>query len=296
MRIQKVTIDAGFTCPNRDGTLGRGGCAYCNNDAFNPSYCTTDKSVLQQVDEGIEFHENRYKGAGKYFAYFQAYSNTYSSLENMKSLYDQALVHPNIIGLIIGTRPDCIDERKLEYFAQLSEQYYVVVEYGIESVSNETLKEINRGHNFEKSIEALEMTASFNVKSGAHFIFGLPGESREDMLSSSQLISKLPLHTIKFHQLQIVRGTRFADKYKADPQSFQLFSLDEYIVFISEFLARLNPRFIVERVAGETQPRNNLGESWGLRYDQVLNQIENLMKKKDLWQGKYYIPAHHDQP
>jgi radical SAM protein (TIGR01212 family) len=288
MRIQKVTIDAGFTCPNRDGTAGEGGCAYCNNEAFNPSYCTPDKPVSKQVLEGIQFHEKRYKAAGKYFAYFQAYSNTYSSLKNIKFLYDEALSHPDVIGLIIGTRPDCIDEPKLEYFTRLSEKYYLVVEYGIESVYDKTLGYINRGHSFKQALEALELTAKYNVKSGAHFIFGLPGESREAMLSSVKIISELPLHTIKFHQLQIVKGTRFANEYETDPQKFQLFTLEDYIVFISKFIAALNPQFIVERLAGETQPRNNLGVSWGLRYDQVLNQIEEYMEKENLWQGKYY--------
>lgn len=291
MRIQKVTIDAGFSCPNQDGTLGEGGCAYCNNEAFNPSYCTPDMPVLKQVEEGIQFHEKRYKGVGKYFAYFQAYSNTYSSLENMKTLYSEALKHPDVIGLIIGTRPDCIDERKLEYFARLSEEYYVVVEYGIESVYDETLEYINRGHDFKQSIDSLQLTASYNVKSGAHFIFGLPGESREAMLSSARIISTLPLHTIKFHQLQIVKNTRFAKEFEAEPNKFQLFSLEEYIAFISQFLSILNPQFIVERLAGETQPRNNIGISWGLRYDQVLSQIEEYMKKENLWQGKNYIPV-----
>lgn len=294
MRIQKVTIDAGFTCPNRDGTLGVGGCDYCNNEAFNPSYCSPDKSITQQVEEGIQFHEKRYKGAGKYFAYFQAYSNTYSSLDNMKKIYSQALAHPDIIGLIVGTRPDCVDEQKMEYFARLSEKYYVVVEYGIESVYNKTLRSINRGHDFEKSFDALELTARYNVKSGAHFIFGLPDESREDMLSSAKIISGLSLHTIKFHQLQIVKGTRYANEYKNHPGRFQLFTLEEYTGFISEFLARLNPEFIVERIAGETQPKNNLGISWGLRYDQVLNRIEKYMDKEDLWQGKFYIREHQD--
>jgi uncharacterized protein len=294
MRIQKVSIDAGFTCPNRDGTLGRGGCAYCNNDAFNPSYCSASKPIKQQVEEGIEFHERRYKGAGKYFAYFQAYSNTYSSLENMKLLYDQALAHPDVVGLIVGTRPDCIDEQKLEYFARISEKSYVVVEYGIETVYNKTLEYINRGHDFKKSIEALELTASYNVKAGAHFIFGLPGESRKDMLSSAKIISNLPLHSIKFHQLQIFKDTRFANEYITDPQKFNLFTLEEYTTFISEFLSRLNPEFIVERLAGETQPRNNFGVPWGPRYDQVLNRIEKHMEKEDLWQGKFYFAGHDD--
>jgi hypothetical protein len=288
MRIQKVAIDAGFTCPNRDGTLGTGGCAYCNNDAFNPNYCSPDKEIYRQIEEGIQFHEKRYKSAGKYFAYFQAFSNTYASLEHLQKVYDQALKHPEIIGIIIGTRPDCIDEKKLEYFARLSEKYYVVVEYGIESVYDETLRYINRGHDFEKSREILELSFKYGVKTGAHFIFGLPGESRVTMTDSVKVISNLPLHTVKFHQLQIIKGTRFAQEYLEYPERFELFNLDEYIEFIADFLSKLNPEFIVERLAGETQPRNNLGLSWGLRYDQVLSKVEMHMEKNNLWQGKYF--------
>lgn len=287
-RIQKVTLDAGFTCPNRDGTLGAGGCTFCNNDAFNPSYCTPDKSIHQQINEGIEFHEKRYRKSGKYFAYFQAYSNTYDSLDNLKKIYQQALDKEEIIGLIVGTRPDCIDKYKLEYFAALSEKYYVVIEYGIETVYNETLIKINRGHTFEQSVEAIELTKEFGVNSGAHFIFGLQGETRKQMKESVKVVSELPLHMIKFHQLQIVKGTRYSEEYKRDPHLFDLFSIEEYIEFISEYLSYLNPAIIVERLAGETQPRNNLGILWKLRYDQVLKKIEASMQEADLWQGKHY--------
>jgi len=288
-RIQKVTIDAGFTCPNRDGTLGTGGCAYCNNEAFNPSYCTRDKSIGQQIQEGIEFHEKRYPSAGKYFAYFQAFSNTYESLDKLKKIYRQALDIENVIGLIVGTRPDCIDEYKLEYFATLSDKYYVVIEYGIESVYNSTLRNINRGHSFEQSVKAINQTKEFGVKPGAHFIFGLQGETRQQMKDSVKIVSELPLHTIKFHQLQIVRGTRYEKEYKADPQKFKLFTLDEYIDFMVEYLSCFNPAIIIERLAGETQPRNNLGILWNLRYDQVLQRIEKRMGELDLWQGKNYL-------
>ncbi len=287
-RIQKLTIDAGFTCPNRDGTLGTGGCSYCNNDAFNPSYCSNDKSVKQQIQEGIEFHEKRYRKAEKYFAYFQAFSNTYGSLDHLKKTYAEALENDNVIGLIVGTRPDCIDEYKLEYFAALSEKYYVVVEYGLESVYNSTLRNINRGHTFEQSVKALELSKRFGVKTGAHFIFGLKGETREQMKESVKIVSELPLHVVKFHQLQIVRGTSYSKEYNSDPDKFELFSLDEYIDFISEYLSKLNSAFIIERLAGETQPRNNLGIFWKLRYDQILQKIEKKMEEMDLWQGKYY--------
>ncbi len=294
-RIQKVAIDAGFTCPNRDGTVGTGGCVYCNNDAFNPSYCIPDKSVSQQIHEGIEFHEKRYRSAVKYFAYFQAFSNTYGSLEHLQQIYKPALENDNIIGLIVGTRPDCIDEYKLEYFASLAKNYYVVIEYGLESVYNSTLEKINRGHTFEQSVKALELTRQFGVKSGAHFIFGLRGETRKQMSDSVKIVSELPLHMVKFHQLQIVRGTQYEREFIEDPQTFSLFSLEEYIDFVSEYVSCLNPSIIIERLAGETQPRNNIGMLWNLRYDQVLKRIEKRMEELDLWQGKKYVNNKHSK-
>jgi uncharacterized protein len=288
-RIQKLTIDAGFTCPNRDGTKGTGGCFYCNNDAFNPSYCTPEKSIHRQIDEGIEFHASRYRKAVKYMVYFQAFSNTYASIDYLKRIYDQALLNEHVVGLIIGTRPDCIDEPKLEYLARLSEKYYVVIEYGLESIYEKTLQAINRCHSFEDSVKALELTKSYGVKSGAHFIFGLPGESRREMLDSVDTISDLPLHSVKFHQLQIVKSTHFATEYERTPEKFNLFSLDDYIQFVCDFLSRLNPAFIIERLAAETQPWNNMSEMWGgLRYDQVLKRIEEKMEEKDTWQGKNF--------
>ena len=200
-RVQKVTIDAGFNCPNRDGSKGIGGCTYCNNDAFNPSYCVPDKTITQQIYEGIEFHEKRYRRANKFLAYFQAYSNTYAPLKKLKTIYDEALSIPGITGLVIGTRPDCIDDEKLEYFQELSEKYYIILEYGIESTNNDTLKKINRGHTFEEAIEALQKTKQYGIKTGAHFIFGLPGESKGYILGEAKTISSLPLDTVKFHQL-----------------------------------------------------------------------------------------------
>ncbi|MDA3905345.1 MAG: TIGR01212 family radical SAM protein, partial [Bacteroidales bacterium] len=206
-RVQKVTIDAGFTCPNRDGKVAQGGCTYCNNDSFNPSYNNATKTVDLQIEEGIEFHANRYRRANKFLAYFQAYSNSYASLENLKRIYSPALEKDEIVGLVIGTRPDCIDDEKLNFFADISKTHYVILEYGIESIYNKTLKRINRGHTFEQSIEAIEKTAAAGVKVGSHLIFGLPGESREEMMAEAEIVSKLPLNNIKFHQLQIIVDT-----------------------------------------------------------------------------------------
>ncbi len=223
-RVQKVSIDAGFTCPNRDGSKGAGGCSYCNNNAFNPSYCIPEKTISQQISEGIEFHKWRYNEAVSYLAYFQAYSNTYASLDTLKKIYEEALNYPGVAGLIIGTRPDCVDEEKLEYLKVLSENYYVAVEYGIESCYNKTLKRINRGHTFDEAINAVRMTNALGIITGAHFIFGLPGESRAEMLDQVDLISKLPLTTIKFHQLQIIKGTAMENEFKNYPADFDLFT------------------------------------------------------------------------
>ncbi|MFH1121391.1 MAG: TIGR01212 family radical SAM protein [Bacteroidota bacterium] len=287
-RVQKVSIDAGFTCPNRDGSVGTGGCTYCNNDAFNPSYCQPQKSVKQQIDEGIEFHKVRYRRALKYLAYFQTYSNTYAPPDKLRDLYSQALAHPGVIGLVIGTRPDCIDDDKIEYLKELAENFYVMVEYGLESTNNETLRKINRGHTFEQSVEAITKTARAGIKTGAHLIFGLPGETREEMLAQAKTISALPLTTIKFHQLQIVKETLMARQYLENPSLFRLFTLEEYVEFIVKFIERLNPDFVIERFSGEVPPRFLVNAPWGqLRADQIMVKIEQELEKQNTWQGKY---------
>lgn len=288
-RVQKVSIDAGFTCPNRDGLLARGGCSYCNNDAFNPSYCNQAKSVHQQINEGIGFHKTRYRRALKYLAYLQTYSNTYAPVSELEKIYNDALGHPGVIGLIIGTRPDCIDDEKLDLIARLAEKSYVMVEYGIESVNNKTLESINRGHTYQQTREAVINTASKGIRTGAHLIFGLPGESREEMMESVKEISGLPLTTIKFHQLQIVKNTRMANDYLKDPSQFRLFALDEYIDFIIRYIERLNPSFIIERFTGEVPPRFLTTPPWGnLRSDQVTVMITEEMERRNTWQGKYF--------
>jgi len=288
-RVQKVSIDAGFTCPNRDGTRGTGGCTYCNNDAFNPSYCIPEKSVSQQIEEGIDFHKWRYSEAVSYLAYFQAFSNTYAPVEKLRRLYSEALEYPGVIGLIIGTRPDCIDDEKLILLKELSDKYYVAIEYGIESCYNRTLSRINRGHTFEEAVQVVEKTSALGVKTGAHFIFGLPGESRQEMLDQAGIISKLPLHTVKFHQLQIIKGTIMEQEFIANPADFELFTWDEYLLFFISFLERLTPQIVVERFTGEAPPRFLTGEGWGKkRTDQIVSLIEKKMEEMDTWQGKLF--------
>lgn len=289
-RVQKLTIDAGFTCPNRDGTVASGGCTYCNNDSFNPSYNTVKKSITQQLSEGVEFHEVRYRTAKTYLAYFQPYSNTYDSLKRLKELYSEALSFPGVAGLVIGTRPDCVDAEKLDYFQELSEKYYISVEYGLETLNDKVLNEINRGHDTAKSFWAIEETAKRGIKTGAHFIIGLPGDPLEDFLSYIPIISKLPLNSIKFHQLQIIKSTAMAIDYKLYPEKYQLFnSLETYLDFLVQVTERLNPGFILERIAAETPPRYLVAPNWGLiRIVEITRMFEKMLETRNTWQGKYY--------
>lgn len=359
-RLQKLVLDAGFSCPNRDGTVGRGGCTYCDNAAFHPGYSTPGKPLLTQIDEGITFQKVRYPRARHYLAYFQAYSNTYGSLERLKALYEEVLRHPEVVGIVIGTRPDCVDEEKLDYLADLAAGRVlpgwqrslrqtqeptaqatvpgqvkistpapfpvqtktpdqatfsasadsvsestppvaepveateltapiVVVEYGIESCHDSTLRHINRGHNFECARKAVEMTAERGIDTGAHFILGLPGETREMLLDQCGLISSLPLRSVKFHQLQIVRGTVMEKEYAADPSAFYRPGLDEYLDFVIDILERLRPDLYIERVAGEVPPRFVNDTPWGLvRNFEILRLLDKRLEERDTWQGRLY--------
>lgn len=289
-RVQKITIDAGFTCPNRDGTCGTGGCTFCNNSAFNPSYNNPEKSIAAQINQGMAFHRKRYRKATRYLAYFQAYTNTYAKLEDLSTLYEQALAVPGVMGIVVGTRPDCVDGVLLDYFQELSERCYVVVEYGIESVNNRTLQRVNRGHDVEKSRWAVNETASRGVRTGGHMIIGLPGETREDFLATATELSQWPLNSIKFHQLQVIKGTVMAQEYRDQPEDFLTFAMEDYLQLMMEILERLNPEIVVERIAGEVTPGMGIREGWGIRYDGVLRAFEQLLLENDSWQGKKYKP------
>lgn len=287
-RIQKISIDAGFTCPNRDGTCGTGGCTFCNNDAFTPSYTEPARSVKEQISRGIEFHRTRYRKATQYLAYFQSYSNTYADLDILKPVYEQALEVPEIVGIVVGTRPDCVDREKLDYFQELTREFYVTVEYGIESISDRTLERVKRGHDVEKTAWAIRETARRNIRVGGHMIIGLPGEGREDFLRSAELLSEWPLDNIKFHQLQIIYGTAMAREYKEKPGDFMDFTLEQYLQLMMEIIERLDPDMVVERIAGEVAPGMGVREGWGMRYDMVLRRFEELLEDHDSWQGKLY--------
>lgn len=286
-RLQKLVIDAGFTCPNRDGSVGVGGCTYCDNDAFHPNYSTPGKSIRRQLDEGIAFHKVRYRNTRHYLAYFQSYSNTYASLDRLDQVYGEALAHPDVVGIVIGTRPDCIDPSKLDLLERIRDKdKLVIVEYGIESCYDATLKHINRGHDFECARRAVEMTAARGFDVGAHFILGLPGESREMLLDQCAVINSLPLHSIKFHQLQLVKGTRMEAEAKEHPERFLSFTLDEYLDLIVDILRRLRPDLYIERVAGEVPPRFVEENRWGLiRNFEILKLLDRRMEERDARQG-----------
>lgn len=301
-RLQKLVLDAGFTCPNRDGTVGTGGCTYCDNAAFHPGYSTSDKSLEEQIDEGIEFHRKRYPRAKHYLAYFQSYSNTYGPLERLKMIYGEVLAHPSIVGIAIGTRPDCIDEEKLDWLASLADgsampgwsrdvvsKPVVIIEYGIESCFDQTLKRINRGHDFACAVKAVEKTAERGLETGAHFILGLPGETREMLLEQCGTISSLPLDSVKFHQLQIVKGTRMEKEYSDRRKDFLSFTLPEYLDLIVDILERLRPDLRIDRVAGEVPPRFVNETPWGLvRNFEVLRMLDQRLSERDTFQGRLY--------
>lgn len=288
-RVQKLSVDAGLSCPNRDGTLAKGGCTFCNNAAFTPSYCTPAKSVTRQIGEGIEFHRRRYPDAGRYLVYFQSFSNTHAPLARLKELYGEALSHPGVAGIVVGTRPDCVDAEKLDYLAALAREHYVGVEYGIESTHDQTLRRVNRGHDFAAARRAVEMTAQRGLRVGAHFILGLPGETDEMLLRQVATINSLPLTSLKFHQLQIFRGTAMAAQYDADPSQFRFWKLDEYLDLFVEILRRLSPGVVVERFASEAPPRYHHGPNWGVvRNEQLLALLEKRLEERNAYQGEIF--------
>ena len=286
-RLQKIVIDAGFTCPNRDGSISRGGCTYCDNLAFHPNYSTSDRSIAWQIEEGITFHKNRYRKTEKYLAYFQPYSNTYAPLPRLKELYEEALAHPAVEGIVIGTRPDCVDDEKLDYLTELAKKHIVIVEYGIESCYDKTLQRINRGHSFAQAQEAVRKSAERGLHLGAHFILGLPGESREEMLAMAPLINDLPINSVKFHQLQIVKGTKMEKEFAEHPEDFAMFGLDEYIDFFIDLLERLRPDLYIERFVGEVPPRFVNSTPWGLvRNVELLRMLESRLEERNTYQGR----------
>lgn len=283
--VHKVNVDAGFTCPNRDGTAGVGGCIYCNNDSFRPSSCRPALSVREQVRKGVEYLRGRY-GAEKFIAYFQPYSNTYAPVEVLERLYGEALAEPSVVGLAIGTRPDCVEEEKLDLLERLSRQNFVLVEYGLQSMYDRTLRFINRGHGVDAFVKAVAATRARGILTGAHVIVGFPTESREEMLEMAPAVSETGVEFIKIHQLQVVRDTPLAEMYAREP--FPVFGYEEYIRFVVEFVERLSPGIVVQRLFAAAPDDILIAPVWGSSRQEILRDIDREFQRRDTRQGRLF--------
>jgi len=284
-KIQKISVHAGLTCPNRDGSIGVGGCTYCNNQTFSPDYCHTGKSISEQLTEGIAFFARKYPSM-RYLAYFQAYTNTYGELQELKSLYEEALKVEGVVGLVIGTRPDCMPDELLEFLVKLSKRTFILIEYGVESTKEETLIRINRGHTWLQAKEAINRASAAGLLTGAHFILGLPGETHEEILLHADRIAALPLNTLKLHQLQLIQMTRMAQEYQTNPEQFHLFTVDEYIDLVIDFLERLPQSLVVERFTSQSPKELLIAPDWGLKNYEFTHKLLHRMEERDSWQGK----------
>ena len=284
-RVQKLSVDAGFTCPNRDGKIGHGGCIYCNNDTFNPSYCDSRLSVTEQLVRGKAFFARKYPDM-RYLAYFQAFTNTYNSLDHLKALYDEALSVDGVVGIVIGTRPDCVDDDLLDYLAELNRHTFVIVEYGLETVNDTTLHLINRGHDFACSRSAVERTHERGIITGGHIILGLPGEDADESLRQAEIISSMPLDILKIHQLQVIRGTRLARMYAENP--FHLYTVEEYIRLVSGYIRRLRPSLVLERFVSQSPKELLIAPRWGLKNHEFTDLLNNYMRENGYSQGDLF--------
>ena len=281
-RVQKISIDAGFTCPNRDGRLSTGGCIYCDNRTFNPAYCQRQDSITQQLQAGKQFFARKYPEM-KYLAYFQAYTNTYASIDRLRQLYEEALQVEDVVGIVIGTRPDCVSDELLDYLEDLNQRCFLIVEYGVESANDETLRRINRGHTFEQSRLAIEKTHQRGILTGAHIILGLPGEDAQESLRQAPLTSSLPIDILKIHQMQIIRGTRLADEFAQKP--FHIYSVDEYIRLIAAYIQRLRKDLVLERFVSQSPKEMRIAPQWGLKNHEFTDLLNNYLKAHDIHQG-----------
>ena len=286
-KVQKISINAGFTCPNRDGSKGYGGCTYCNNQSFSPGYGKPTKSISEQLEDGINFFSYKYPDM-KYLAYFQSYTNTYDPIDTLIDKYEEALSYPDVVGLIVGTRPDCMPEKLLDYFEALSKKTFVMIEYGVESTLNKTLDRVNRLHSYEESENMIRLTAKKGIAVGAHMILGLPGETKDEILSHADKLSKLPLTSLKLHQLQIIKGTIMSREYRVDPSAFNLFELDDYINMCVSFSERLNPEIYIERFTSQSPEKLLIAPEWGLKNYVVRDMIIKRFNESNTWQGQKF--------
>ncbi len=288
-RVQKVSIEAGFTCPNRDGKLATGGCTFCNNDGFTPGYLNRRQSITEQINAGLDFLLRRYPGTDRYIAYFQSYSNTYGELAHLRALYEEALAHPKISGLAIGTRPDCLPDAVLDYLAELARGHIIELEIGVESCNDAVLASVNRGHDFAASVDAIGRAAARGLEVTAHLLLGLPGESMDSMLDGARQMSALPVHALKLHQLQLVRGTAMARAWQRDPSSVPLLDEPACIAMLADFIERLSPAILLQRVGSEVPPSMKLAPAWNVRLSELAPRISTELARRGSWQGSRYM-------
>lgn len=289
-RQQKVSIDAGFTCPNRDGKLGVGGCTFCNNDGFTPSYLRQERDILGQIDIGVAFMRRRYPDTRAFLAYFQSYSNTYGEVDRLRTLYETALAHPDISGLVVGTRPDCLPDEILDYLAELAQHVPVELEIGIESCSDAVLRECLRGHDFACTQDAVRRAAQRGLFITGHLLLGLPLETQDSLIGGAKALARLPLDALKFHQLQIIRGTRLANQYRADPSSVPLLDPAGYLDAVIDVLERIPPQMKIQRLGSEVPPEQRVSPDWGIRLSRFPAMLDARLQERETWQGRLFTP------
>ena len=290
-RLQKVSVDAGFTCPNRDGTLGVGGCTFCNNDGFTPSYLREQRGILAQIDTGVAFMRRRYPDTKAFLAYFQSYSNTYGDLARLRECYETALGHPDIAGLVVGTRPDCLPDDVLDYLAGLARRVPLELEIGIESCDDAVLRDCLRGHDFACTQDAVRRAARRGLAVTGHLLLGLPLETRETLIEGARALARLPLDALKFHQLQIIRGTRLANRYRADPAGVPLMNPEAYLDAVIDMLEHLPPRIRIQRLGSEVPPAQRVSPDWGIRLSRFPAMLDARLAERETWQGRLFRPV-----
>ncbi|MDD6822475.1 MAG: TIGR01212 family radical SAM protein [Paraprevotella sp.] len=282
-KAQKLSVDAGLTCPNRDGTLGRGGCTFCDNRTFNPAYCRQGGSITEQLEAGKRFFSRKYPTM-KYLAYFQSYSNSYGTLSHLKELYEEALRVPDVVGLVIGTRPDCMPDALLEYLEELNRRTFLLVEYGVESANEETLVRVNRGHTFAQARECIIRTAQRGIRVGVHMILGFPWETRSELIRQAQLIASLPITTLKLHQLQVIKGTQLAREYELHP--WPLPTAEEYVDLVLEYISHLPSSLVLERFVSQSPPEYVIAPRWGLKNHEFSALVKKAIQKRSTQLGQ----------
>lgn len=282
-RVQKIAVDAGLTCPNRDGTLSAGGCIYCNARGSGTGAHASGLSVSRQLEQGKAYLSGRYQ-AKKFIAYFQSFTNTYAPVPMLRALWEEALTVPDVVGISVGTRPDCAGEAVLDLLEDMSQRRLVWIEYGLQSVHNATLRLINRGHDFECFEGAVEATRKRSLNICAHVILGLPGENRDDMLETARVIGGMDIQGVKLHLLYVVKGTGLARLYRQG--EFRCLEQQEYVDLVCRFLELLPPRMVIQRLTGDPHPEELIAPDWSLRKTETLGLIKGRLESENSWQGK----------